>query len=56
VQGRRIERAKELLRNLELPVVDVALSSKGEASVILRVKPTHVFERGTEGQRASRWS
>jgi AraC family transcriptional regulator len=27
VLGRRIERAKELLRNTELPVVDVALSS-----------------------------
>ena len=29
---------------------------EGETRVILRIKPTHVFERGTDGQRAGRWS
>jgi hypothetical protein len=24
--------------------------------VIVRIKPTHVFERGTDGQRANSWS
>lgn len=28
---------------------------EGEARVILRIKPTHVLERGTDGQRSSRW-
>ena len=28
----------------------------GETRVILRIKPTHVMERGTDGQRAGRWS
>ena len=30
--------------------------AEGEARVILRIKPTHIFERGTDGERASRWS
>jgi hypothetical protein len=29
---------------------------EGEARVILRIKPTHVVERGTDGQRPGRWS
>ena len=29
---------------------------EGETRIILRIKPTHVFERGTDGRRASRWS
>ena len=28
---------------------------EGETRVILRIKPTHVQERGTEGSRGSRW-
>ena len=28
---------------------------EGETRVILRIKPTHVFERGTDGERAGRW-
>lgn len=28
---------------------------EGETRVILRIKPTHVLERGTDGQRANRW-
>jgi len=27
----------------------------GETRVMLRIKPTHVFERGTDGERADRW-
>jgi PPOX class probable F420-dependent enzyme len=29
---------------------------EGETRLILRIQPTHVFERGTDGQRESRWS
>ena len=29
---------------------------EGENRVILRIKPTHVFEHGTDGERAGRWS
>jgi hypothetical protein len=28
---------------------------EGEIRVMLRIKPTHVFERGTDGERAGRW-
>jgi hypothetical protein len=28
---------------------------ENEARVILRIKPTHVVERGTDGQRPGRW-
>jgi PPOX class probable F420-dependent enzyme len=28
----------------------------GEARLLLRIKPTHVSERGTDGQRSSLWS
>jgi PPOX class probable F420-dependent enzyme len=30
--------------------------AEGEARVILRIKPTHVTERGTDGQRPGRWT
>jgi PPOX class probable F420-dependent enzyme len=29
---------------------------EGETRVILRIKTTHVFERGTDGERPGRWS
>jgi PPOX class probable F420-dependent enzyme len=28
---------------------------EGETRVMLRIRPTHVFERGTDGERAGRW-
>jgi PPOX class probable F420-dependent enzyme len=28
---------------------------EGETRVMLRIKPTHVFEHGTDGERAGRW-
>src|SRR5262249_13932666 len=34
----------------EYPLAD------GEIRVMLRIKPTHVFERGTDGERAGRWT
>jgi hypothetical protein len=42
--------ARKYLGRDEYPLLE------GETRVILRIKPTHVFERGTDGQRASRWS
>jgi hypothetical protein len=42
--------AKKYLGRDKYPLAD------GEARVILRIKPTHVVERGTDGQRPSRWS
>ena len=29
---------------------------EGEVRVILRIKPTHVFEHGTDGHRPTRWT
>ena len=29
--------------------------AEGETRVLLKIKPTHVFERGTDGERAGRW-
>ena len=29
---------------------------EGETRVMLRIKPTHVFEHGTNGERGGRWS
>jgi PPOX class probable F420-dependent enzyme len=42
--------AKKYLGRDQYPLAD------GEARVILRIKPTHVVERGTDGQRLSRWT
>ena len=42
--------AKKYLGRDQYPLAD------GEARVILRIKPTHVVERGTDGQRPSRWT
>jgi PPOX class probable F420-dependent enzyme len=42
--------AKKYLGRDQYPLLE------GEARVILRIKPTHVAERGTDGQRPGRWT
>ena len=42
--------AKKYMGRDEYPLLE------GETRVMLRIKPTHVFERGTDGERAARWS
>lgn len=42
--------AKKYLGRDQYPLLE------GEVRVILRIKPTHVAERGTDGHRSNRWS